>query len=134
MHGGRIIFKDGRGNCDKKKSIRCNGGVLEDQMIDPSLHSAQYSDKYISKDNSQMCQSYLHYFYYLYQLNNLYHLCYLYCLITRSSCITCTFYIYFSIDLIFPCQEYLTKYFREISLTQQDLVTDYVTAILCCMN
>ena len=55
MHGGRIIFKDGRGNGDKKKSIRCNGGVLEDQMIDPSLYSAQYSDKYISKDNSQMC-------------------------------------------------------------------------------
>ena len=56
MHGGRIIFKDGRGNCDKKKSIRCNGGVLEDQMIDPSLHSAQYSDKYI-QNTTHRCAS-----------------------------------------------------------------------------
>ena len=49
MHGGRIIFKDGRGNGDKKKSIRCNGGVLEDQMIDPSLYSVQYSDRYLKR-------------------------------------------------------------------------------------
>ena len=50
MLGGRIIFKDERGNGDTKKSIRSNGGVLEDQMIDPSLYSAQYSDKKLPQD------------------------------------------------------------------------------------
>ena len=50
MHGGCIIFKDERGNGDTKKSIRSNGGVLEDQMIDPSLYSAQYSDKKLPQD------------------------------------------------------------------------------------
>ena len=33
-----------------RRSIRCNGGVLEDQMIDPSLYSAQYSDKILPQD------------------------------------------------------------------------------------
>ena len=51
MRGGCIIFKDERGNGDKKKSIRCNSGVLEDQMIDPSLYSAQYSDKKLPQDD-----------------------------------------------------------------------------------
>ena len=39
-----LIFKDERGN-DDEKSKRCNGGVLEDQVIDPSMYSKQYLDR-----------------------------------------------------------------------------------------
>ena len=39
-----LIFKHERGN-DDEKSKRCNGGALEDQVIDPSMYSAQYLDR-----------------------------------------------------------------------------------------